>query len=72
MSFSNINLLAQAGKNGSHFLLYLVATVCTCEAKNHLQFFSCTVHKLLLKGSLLGSGGPGQPFIKIQSSIHAQ
>ena len=48
-----------------------MAAVGSCVADNELQLLTGIVNKLSLKGSLLGLGGPGEPFIDVEKPIEA-
>lgn len=52
-------------------LLDLMATVGSSVADNELQFLTGIVHKLSLKGSLLGPGGPGEAFVDVEEPVEA-
>lgn len=50
-------------------LLDLVAAVGSGVADDELQLLTGVVHKLSLKGSLLGPGGPGEPLIDVEEPV---
>lgn len=50
-------------------LLDLVAAVGSGVADDELQLLTGVVHKLSLKGSFLGLGGPGEPLVDVEEPV---